>query len=174
MTAVAYSSPQKWVRSSTSARSRSSRSRRSTGSGSRPTASPSPAAASTTPTSRAGTTTSSPPAPASVSARSTSTAGTSTATSSGRPASGAPAYLRWRQTITGNEREVTASLVDAPATIPGFTVDAKEDAGGFEIGAGVVFVPKNANRLQLELNYDVYRGAHTVDHDLVGRIRIGF
>ena len=82
--------------------------------------------------------------------------------------------LRWRQTISGAERDVTASLVDATAAAPGFTVEAEEDDGGFEIGVGIAFVPKYANRLQLQLRYDAYRSDNTVDHDLVGKIRIGF
>ena len=55
-----------------------------------------------------------------------------------------------------------------------FTVEAEEDEGGFEIGAGIAFVPKYANRVQLQLRYDAYRSDNTVDHDLVGKIRIGF
>ncbi|GEM_PF-3550744 len=82
--------------------------------------------------------------------------------------------LRWRQTISGAKRDVTASLVDAPAAAPGFTVEAEENDGGFEIGAGISFVPKYANRLQLQLRYDAYRSDNTVDHNLVGKIRIGF
>lgn len=82
--------------------------------------------------------------------------------------------LRWRQTITGNERDVSASLVQAPTTVAPFTVGAKEDAGGFEVGAGLSFAPKYANRLQLQLRYDLYRASHTLDHDLTARLRIGF
>lgn len=82
--------------------------------------------------------------------------------------------LGWRQTLSGNEREVTASLDQGPGTVAPFTVDAKEDAGGFEVGLGVAFAPKYANRLQFQLRYDVYRASHTLDQDLVARIRFGF
>ncbi|MCR9094958.1 MAG: autotransporter outer membrane beta-barrel domain-containing protein [bacterium] len=82
--------------------------------------------------------------------------------------------LRWRQTHSGNQRDVRASLVGGPSGVAPFTVEAKEDAGGFEIGTGVSFSPKYVNRLQFQLRYDVYRASHTVDHDLSARIRIGF
>ena len=82
--------------------------------------------------------------------------------------------LRWRQTHSGNQRDVRASLVGAPSGVAPFTVEAKEDAGGFEIGTGVTFSPKYVNRLQFQLRYDVYRASHTLDHDLSARIRIGF
>lgn len=82
--------------------------------------------------------------------------------------------LRWRQTISGNERDVRASLVQAPNSVAPFSVQAKEDAGGFELGAGLTFAPKHANRLEIQIGYDLYRASHTLDHDLTARIRIGF
>lgn len=82
--------------------------------------------------------------------------------------------LRWRQTVSGNERDVRASLVQAPNTVAPFSVQAKEDAGGFELGAGLTFAPKYANRLQIQIGYDLYRASHTLDHDLTARLRIGF
>ena len=82
--------------------------------------------------------------------------------------------LRWRETLSGNERSLTARLEGAPDTVGSFSVDADEDDGGFEIGAGVSFVPENANRLQFDLRYDAYRASHTVEHDLVAKVRIGF
>lgn len=82
--------------------------------------------------------------------------------------------LRWRQTWSGNDRDVTARLADGPTTVAPFTVGAREDAGGLEVGVGVSFVPKYADRLQFDLRYDAYRAAHTVDHDLFAQVRIGF
>jgi outer membrane autotransporter protein len=82
--------------------------------------------------------------------------------------------LRWRETLTGDDRSVTARLQGAPTSVASFTIDGKEDKGGFEIGTGVTFVPEHANRLQFDLRYDAYRASHTVEHDLVAKVRIGF
>lgn len=82
--------------------------------------------------------------------------------------------LRWRQTLTGNERDLTARLVGAADTVGDFRIEGKEDAGGFEVGAGLAFVPENANRLQLDLRYELFRSAHALSHDLVAKVLIGF
>ena len=55
-----------------------------------------------------------------------------------------------------------------------FEVEGEEDSGGFEVGAGVSFIPKNANRLQFDLRYDVFRSENTLEHDLVAKVRFGF
>jgi uncharacterized protein with beta-barrel porin domain len=82
--------------------------------------------------------------------------------------------LQWRQVLAGNNRDIQARLEGAPDAVPDFKIKGKEDNGGFEIGGGVSFIPKNANRLQFDLNYDAYVASHTVAQSLVGRILIGF
>ena len=82
--------------------------------------------------------------------------------------------VRWRQYLTGYDRSIDARLAGAPDTVGGFRVEAEEDDGGFEVEAALSFVPKHANRLQFDLRYDLYRAAHTLDHDLTARVRIGF
>ncbi len=82
--------------------------------------------------------------------------------------------LRWRQTFSGYDRDVTARIASAPDTVSSFTIEGKEDKGGFEVSAGLAFEPEAANRLQFELRYDAYRSAHTVQHDLVAKVRLGF
>jgi len=82
--------------------------------------------------------------------------------------------LRWRQYLVGYERELSARLAGAPDTADSFEVEGEEDSGGFEVGVGISFTPKNANRLQLDLRYDVFRSENTLEHDLVAKIRFGF
>ena len=82
--------------------------------------------------------------------------------------------LRWRQYLVGYERELSARLAGAPDTADSFEVEAEEDSGGFEVGVGISFTPKNANRLQFDLRYDVFRSENTLEHDLVAKIRFGF
>ncbi|MGB0620244.1 MAG: autotransporter domain-containing protein [Myxococcota bacterium] len=82
--------------------------------------------------------------------------------------------FRWRQTHSGNERELRASLVGGPDDVAPFQVTAKEDEGGFELGLGVSFAPKYLNRVQAQFRYDVYHASHTIDHDLTLRFRVGF
>ena len=82
--------------------------------------------------------------------------------------------LRWRQTISGYDRDVKARLASAPDTVSSFTIEGKEDKGGFEIAAGLSFVPEKADRLQFDVRYDAYRSSHTLEHDIVARVRLGF
>jgi len=82
--------------------------------------------------------------------------------------------LRWRQTVSGDSRRVTARLQGAPGSVPSFSIDAKEDKGGFEIGTGISFVPEHANRLQFDLRYDAYRASHTVEHNFFARVQMSF
>jgi len=82
--------------------------------------------------------------------------------------------LGWRQTVIGYEREIDARLSSTPTNISGFTVEGEEDRNGIEFGAGLSFVPDNANRLQFDLRYEGYRGSSTLDHDLVAKVRFGF
>jgi len=82
--------------------------------------------------------------------------------------------LLWRQNVTGFDRDISARLVGSPDTVPTFSVEGKEDKGGLEIGAGLSFVPENANRLQFDVRYEAYRSSHTLDHNLLAKILIGF
>ncbi|MAG29574.1 MAG: hypothetical protein CL908_01615 [Deltaproteobacteria bacterium] len=82
--------------------------------------------------------------------------------------------LRWRQLLGDNERDIDARLVGSPDTAAGFTIQGKEDTGGFEVGAGLSFVPENANRLEIELRYEAFVSSHTLAQDLVARLTFGF
>lgn len=82
--------------------------------------------------------------------------------------------FRWRQYLVGYERELSARFAGASDTVSNFKVEGEEDSGGFEVGAGVSFIPKNANRLQFDLRYDVFRSENTLEHDLVAKVRFGF
>ena len=62
----------------------------------------------------------------------------------------------------------------APQSSASCTIEGKDDKGGFEISAGLAFEPEAANRLQFEPRYDAYRSSHTVQHDLVAKVRLGF
>ncbi|MGY8738336.1 MAG: autotransporter outer membrane beta-barrel domain-containing protein, partial [bacterium] len=82
--------------------------------------------------------------------------------------------FRWRQYLVGYERELSARFTGASDMAGNFEVEGEEDSGGFEVGAGVSFIPKNANRLQFDLRYDVFRSENTLEHDLVAKVRFGF
>jgi len=82
--------------------------------------------------------------------------------------------VRWRQVVHGDDRDIDARFQGSPDTVPDFRVSGDEDDGGAEIGAGISFTPKGANRLQFDVRYDAFVGEHTVEHDLVGRVMIGF
>ncbi|MCP4904735.1 MAG: autotransporter domain-containing protein [bacterium] len=82
--------------------------------------------------------------------------------------------LRWREVLSGAERSLTGRLTGAPDTVGSFSVDGLEDKGGLEVGAGVSFVPENADRLQFDLRYEAYRAAHTLQHNLVAKVVLGF
>ena len=61
------------------------------------------------------------------------------------------ADIRWRQNLTGYERELKGRLQGSPDTLSNFTIVGREESGGLEIGTGLSFTPKNANRLQFDL-----------------------
>ncbi|MEE8164705.1 MAG: autotransporter outer membrane beta-barrel domain-containing protein [Myxococcota bacterium] len=82
--------------------------------------------------------------------------------------------LRWRQIIAGDKRDIDARFRGTPAGVPDFTIQGREDKGGFEIGAGVSFVPSNANRLQMDLRYEAFVASHTLEQTLSFRVSIGF
>lgn len=82
--------------------------------------------------------------------------------------------LRYRQLVEGNERQIDARFSGAAPSLPGFRVETKEDQGGWELGAGIGFVPEDANRLQFDLRYDAFLASHTLEHDLMFRMQLGF
>jgi len=82
--------------------------------------------------------------------------------------------IRWRQMLAGYKRDINARLQGAPDAVADFTVKGKEDPGGVEIGGGISFSPKHANRLQFDLRYEAFVASHTVSHDLIARAQIGF
>lgn len=82
--------------------------------------------------------------------------------------------VRWRQMLTGYEREIEARLQGAPDGVSDFTIEGREDPGGAEIAAGLSFTPKNANRLQFDVRYEAFLSSHAVTHDLIARAQIGF
>ena len=82
--------------------------------------------------------------------------------------------LRWRQAFSGYDRDVTARIASAPESVSSFTIESQEDKGGFEVSAALAFEPEAANRLQFQFRYDAYRASHTLQHDLVARVRLGF
>ncbi len=82
--------------------------------------------------------------------------------------------VRWRQVLEGDKRYIDARFEGSPDSVSDFRISGEEDDGGAEIGAGISFIPKNANRLQFDLRYDAFVAPHTVEHNLVGRVMVGF
>jgi uncharacterized protein with beta-barrel porin domain len=82
--------------------------------------------------------------------------------------------LRWRQMLEGTDRDVDARFEGAPGSVSDFTIEGKEDDGGFEIGLGVSFIPSQANRLQFGLRYETYIASHTLDQTLTARVLVAF
>lgn len=82
--------------------------------------------------------------------------------------------LRWRQTWSGYDRSLSAAFTEAPSAVAPFSIEAREDRGGFEAGLALTFEPKYANRVHFDLRYDAYRASHTLEHDLVAKVRVGF
>lgn len=82
--------------------------------------------------------------------------------------------VRWRQMLTGFEREFDARLQGAPDGVSDFTIKGEEDPGGAELGAAIRFSPKHANRLQFDLRYEAFVAKHTIAHDLTAQARVSF
>ncbi len=82
--------------------------------------------------------------------------------------------VRWRQVLAGSDREITARYAGAPAAAGSFTVDARAPDRGFEIGAGLDFVPKAANRVTLGVRYDTFLWQGITSHELRGDLRFSF
>lgn len=82
--------------------------------------------------------------------------------------------LRWREMLAGDKREIDARFQGSPDAVADFTIKGEEDSGGAELGLGVNFIPKYANRLQFDLRYEAYVAPQTVEHDLFARVLIGF
>ena len=82
--------------------------------------------------------------------------------------------VRWRQVLHGDDRDIDARFQGSPNTVDDFRITGNEDDGGAEIGVGVSFTPKRANRLQFDVRYDAFIAENTLEQDLVGRVMIGF
>lgn len=83
--------------------------------------------------------------------------------------------VRWRQVVTGYDRDITARFVGDPSGAAGsFTVVGNAPNEGFEIGAGIDWTPRMADRLTFGLRYDVFVWSDVTTQDLVARVRVGF
>lgn len=82
--------------------------------------------------------------------------------------------VRWRQVLHGDDRDIDARFQGSPDSVGDFRITGDEDEGGAEIGVGVSFIPKRANRLQFDVRYDAFVAENTLEQDLVGRVMIGF
>ncbi|MFP6655381.1 MAG: autotransporter outer membrane beta-barrel domain-containing protein [Myxococcota bacterium] len=82
--------------------------------------------------------------------------------------------VRWRQVLTGNERELKARLEGSPDGVSKFTIEGREDHGGIEFGTALRFLPKNDDRLQIDLRYQTFVSSHAVSHDLALQALIAF
>ncbi len=83
--------------------------------------------------------------------------------------------VRWRQVVSGYDRPLTARFVGDPADAAGtFTVDGDAPEMGFEIGGGLDWTPRRADRLTFGVRYDVFVWEDVTSHDLSARVRLGF
>ena len=83
--------------------------------------------------------------------------------------------VRWRQVASGAERDVSARFVDDSAAAVGLlTVTGDAPGMGFEVGAGIDWTPKVADRLTFGMRYDLFAWSGVARHDLVGRVRLSF
>jgi len=83
--------------------------------------------------------------------------------------------VKWRQVVGGGEsRGITSNIVGAPP-VTGMTTVLSDDAKqGIEIGAGVWFTPKMANRVSIGARYDAFVWTDVVSHDLLGTVMYSF
>jgi hypothetical protein len=83
--------------------------------------------------------------------------------------------VRWRQVVNDAEREVAGRFRSDPTGTAGLlVVQADAPAEGFEIGAGVDWTPRAADRLTFGLRYDLFVWTGVTTHDLVGQVRFSF
>ncbi|MBW2696604.1 MAG: autotransporter domain-containing protein [Deltaproteobacteria bacterium] len=82
--------------------------------------------------------------------------------------------LRWRQVVSGYQREISGRFLGAPLGAGSFTVAGNDARQGFEIGAGVDFTPRGLNRLTFGLGYEGFVWENVGSHSLTGRIRFSF
>jgi uncharacterized protein with beta-barrel porin domain len=80
---------------------------------------------------------------------------------------------RWRRVWIGDDRDVEARMVGAPAEVGSFEVAADDASAGLEIGARVTFQPQ-WTRNTVELGYDVFIGNNNTLHNLGLKLRIPF
>jgi uncharacterized protein YhjY with autotransporter beta-barrel domain len=83
--------------------------------------------------------------------------------------------VAWRQVVSGADRDLTARFIGAsPADAGLFTVRADDASQGFEIGAGVDFTPRMANRLTVGARYDAFVWTGITSHEVMLRLRYSF
>ncbi|MBW2278284.1 MAG: autotransporter domain-containing protein, partial [Deltaproteobacteria bacterium] len=80
---------------------------------------------------------------------------------------------RWRRVWIGDDRDVEARMVGAPAEVGSFEVAADDASAGLEIGTRVIFQPQ-WTRNTVELGYDVFIGNNNTLHNLGLKLRIPF
>lgn len=83
--------------------------------------------------------------------------------------------VQWRQVVAGADRALTADFIGDPGSAAGqFTVYGQSPSEGFEVGAGVDWTPRSANRLTFGLRYDVFVWTDVLSNDLTARVRYSF
>lgn len=83
--------------------------------------------------------------------------------------------VAWRQVVAGADRALTADFIGDPGTAAGqFTVYGQSPSEGFEVGAGVDWTPRNANRLTFGLHYDAFVWTGVFSQDLTAQVRYSF
>lgn len=83
--------------------------------------------------------------------------------------------VQWRQVVAGADRALTADFIGDPGTAAGqFTVYGQSPSEGFEVGAGLDWTPRAANRLTFGLRYDVFVWTDVLSQDLTANVRYSF
>ncbi len=83
--------------------------------------------------------------------------------------------IRWRQTLTGADRTIESRFIDGTRLgVAPFATHANDADGGFEIAAGIDFIPARANRITVGLYYDGFVWTDINSHDVGINFRFGF
>jgi uncharacterized protein with beta-barrel porin domain len=83
--------------------------------------------------------------------------------------------VQWRQVVAGADRALTADFIGDPGGAAGqFTVYGESPSEGFEVGAGIDWTPRSANRLTFGLRYDVFVWTDVLSQDLTASVRFSF
>jgi uncharacterized protein with beta-barrel porin domain len=82
--------------------------------------------------------------------------------------------VKWRQVVAGADRAYTSSIVGAPTAAGRSTVFGDDASQGFEVGAGLWFTPKDANRITLGASYDAFVWRDIISHDVKGTVAYSF